>query len=207
MKQIQRPSMLNERQKSSLIVRILFATVFLLLVLILGVQMWLNYNCFGVRVIGSSMLRTVKEGDFIYADRNTQAKRGDIVIIDVTKYKDHDHLTGDFIIKRLIATEGDRVYCEYGTLYVQYAGQAEYTQIFEGYAFGLTEDFDEVTVGENEIFFLGDNRTVSLDSRRLGCYLKEDIIGTVPEWAVSAKEYTTWWENVRSSVVGFFSGR
>ena len=34
----------------------------------------------------------------------------------------------------------------------------------------------EISVGENEIFVLGDNRVNSLDSRELGCFKIEDVL-------------------------------
>ena len=40
-------------------------------------------------------------------------------------------------------------------------------------------DFSEpVEVGEDEYFVLGDNRNDSLDSRKIGCIPKTDIIGS-----------------------------
>ena len=39
----------------------------------------------------------------------------------------------------------------------------------------FTDDF-EISVGENEIFVLGDNRVNSLDSRELGCFKIEDVL-------------------------------
>ena len=46
-------------------------------------------------------------------------------------------------------------------------------KVMEGY------DFSEpVEVGEDEYFVLGDNRNDSLDSRKIGCISKTDIIGS-----------------------------
>ena len=39
----------------------------------------------------------------------------------------------------------------------------------------FTDDF-EISVGENEIFVLGDNRVNSLDSRELGCFKIENVL-------------------------------
>lgn len=203
MKTVKRPRMLNEEKESSWFV-IPLAVLFVLLIVIAVFDAWLNANYFGVYVSGDSMCDTVEDGDFVYA-RERKAERGDVIIIDVRNYREHDHLTGDYIIKRLIATQGDSIYCEDGAVYLKCAGEEEYVRLDEEYAKGLTTDFKEVTVGEGEIFFLGDNRLVSYDSRRLGCYKVIDIAGVVPDWAIKHKSITTGWEKFRSSVTEIFN--
>ncbi len=195
MKAMRRPAMLGEEKKISLGQ----VAVFVLIafgVLVLLVQSYLSLFCFGVVVDGASMENTFFDGEFVYARRTQQASRGDVIIIDVTKYKEHDHISGDFIIKRLIAVEGDTVCCEEGVVYVKAAGEEEFHSLSEPYAKGETEDFPPVSVGKGEIYFLGDNRTVSYDSRRLGCYLAEDIAGVVPDWAIAVKGFTTAWNGL-----------
>ena len=197
-----RPRMLNEKEKSGRVGAIVLGVLSVLLILFFCFVLWLNMWHFGVLVSGSSMYDTLKDGDYVYASRYFELKRGDIIIIDVSEYREEDGLSGDYLVKRLIATEGDSVYCRDGVLYRKDAGGTEYYELQESYATGETQDFAEVTVGEGEIFFLGDNRPVSKDSRVLGCYLESDVIGVVPPWAVAIKEITGGWERFVSFITG-----
>lgn len=160
---------------------------------------------YAVAVDGTSMENTVRDGDVVYALRSFTARRGDVVIIDV-KDDPAFHEGGrktDTIIKRLIAVEGDGVKCEGGVVYIKRDGGG-WEALKEGYTKGRTPDFKEVTVGEGEIFFLGDHRSVSLDSSEVGTRAYSDIIGVVPAWAISVKAITTGWENFRAAVREIF---
>ena len=194
--------MLNEPRIS----RAPYIVVAVLLALIL-VFIALNYlrvrYTFAVAVSGTSMEDTVHDGDVVYALRGFTAERGDIVIIDVSDNPHFEEGTVN-IIKRLIAKEGDSVKCEDGVVYLKPAG-GEYAALNEPYAKGRTRDFAEVVVGEGEIFFLGDNRDVSHDSSRVGTVPYADVIGVVPDWAISLKGFTTWWESFRASLQNAFS--
>ena len=68
-------------------------------------------------------------------------------------------------------------------------------------------DFHEYTGGEGEIFFLGDNRLNSVDSRyqewggshlNVALYKATDVQGVVSQWAVDNKEFLDilffWWK-------------
>ena len=164
-------------------------------------------NFGGIVVDGASMNQTLNGGDKLlvrYAQAGVVAKRGDIIIVDVRDYEECGNT--DFLIKRLIATEGDKVKCEDGNLYICYAGQTEYTYVEESYAYYYLNkadyDFEEYEVGKGEIFFLGDNRQNSLDSRYKeeyggshlsnGLYKAEDIYGVVPDWAIAYKTPLEW---------------
>ena len=163
---ISRPRMLNEPPGSGLLSRIATVIVYVLasfLLALLILNLYFSRNYMFTRVDGRSMQNTLQNNDWLYTDTRAAAERVQVVIIDVTDYPDKykpDKDNADqerSIIKRLIAVEGDCVKCEYGIVYVKYAG-GEYRALEEDYAYGTTRDFKEVEVGEGEIFFLGDNR-------------------------------------------------
>ncbi|MBR2341362.1 MAG: signal peptidase I [Clostridia bacterium] len=178
-----------------------FSVILALLLLFVGFRTFWTQNFGGIVVDGASMNTTLNTGDKLlmrYATAGAVAKRGDVIIVDVRKYPECGDT--DFLIKRLIATEGDKVKCEDGNLYICYAGQTEYTYLEEDYAYYYSNkadyDFGEYVVGKGEIFFLGDNRLNSKDSRygliggshlsdRL--YKAKDIYGVVPAWAIEYK--------------------
>lgn len=198
MKYLSPPDMLNKRKESKIGVY-LFAVLCVIAFCILWSELWFVQNFIVVLVDGRSMENTVMDGDILYADKNKSAKHGDIIIIDMSNCS---AIESDCIIKRLIATEGDTVRCVGGVVSVKYAGDSVFTDLVEPYANGVTSDFGETYVDSGEIYFLGDNRTVSYDSRMLGCSLYSEIIGVVPQWSVSAKGMITGWETFRSALIG-----
>lgn len=165
-----------------------------------AVRSYWTGNFGGVQIDGSSMNNTLANGQQLlmkYCDNGEEAKRGDIIVVYVGDYTECAGVSSGYLIKRLIAVEGDTVKCHDGQVYIQYAGESTYTKVDEPYAYycknKLDYDFGPYKVGEGEIFFLGDNRQNSVDSRygitqgshlsdRL--YKTEDIFGIVPEWAI-----------------------
>ena len=122
--------------------------------------------CFKANVEGSSMEPLFSDGDKILVLRHGEIQRGKIVIaLDKTSNK--------YIIKRCIGLPGDEVKVRDGNLYVNNK------KVDEPYVKGNTEDFEEVKVGNNEYFVMGDNREKSKDSRIIGCIKKKDIYGIV----------------------------
>ncbi len=172
---------------------------------------WVN-NFGGVTVSGWSMYDTLESGDQLVMKyvEGTEAKRGDIVVVDVEAYPDvQKHNQGrpeamqvKFLIKRLIAIEGDTVKCERGQIYLKKAGEADFSPLEESYAYYSSQtgkdlyNFGPYELTDGDIFFLGDNRCHSTDSRykeggshlKNGLYKAEDIIGIVPEWAVNNRD-------------------
>lgn len=220
---IRRPAMLNERRESRasfIVLCVLFALVVIILIFDLLRMRYLLI----VEVKGDSMLDTLyggervgadyEGGDIVYAVRGTSAARGDIVILDTSRsdaYDPYGHavFTADTVIKRIIATQGDSVKCVGGVVWLKQAG-GEYVALDEPYTRGVTPDFEEVVLDEGEIFFLGDNRTQSADSQDMvanGYELltTDSILGIVPAWAVSIKEFSTAWEGFRSALYSIFT--
>ncbi len=153
---------------------------------------------YGVTVSGKSMNTTLYSGENLlmrYVDDRHKADYGDIIIVRVDGYTEFQGTGTQFLIKRLIAKSGDRVRCTAGEVEILYKGGSVWTKLDEPYAH-YTQDkrlyaFDEYVVGEGEIFFLGDNRFNSADSRykehgsRLDRLYKEtDVFGVVPQWAL-----------------------
>ena len=128
-------------------------------------------------VSGDSMYSTLLDGDYLLLLGNVfyqEPEYGDIVVISKESY---DH--GAPIVKRVIATEGQTVDIDFenGIVYVDAVALNEpyinsLTTMNEGNRFPLT-------VEENSIFVLGDNRGVSRDSRDpvIGQIDKREILG------------------------------
>jgi len=121
-----------------------------------------------IKVNGSSMYDTLEGNEIMLLWKIGDINRYDKVVADlvVNNHKD------DTLIKRVYGLPGEKIKCENGTIYINDQ------KIEDPYTYGTTLDFDEVTLGEDEYFLLGDNRSVSLDSRVFGAVKKKDIEGT-----------------------------
>ena len=159
----------------------------------------------GVNVHGDSMNMTLKSGDKLLmrkTDGFRKAKRGDVIVVYVGDYEECKGIEGGYLIKRLIALEGDKVKCHDGQISICYAGTTDYVPLDEPYAYYSNQEIydfqgQEYVVGEGEIFFLGDNRNNSCDSRykEFGgshlvghLYKATDVYGIVPDWAIKHSE-------------------
>ena len=168
-------------------------------------RVWWTSNYGGVVVDGSSMYKTLVNGEKLlmrYVEDGEGIERGDVIVVYVGDYEECSNISGGYLIKRLIAIEGDKVKCKDGQISICYAGTTEYVPLDEPYAYysnSAIYDFQgqEYVVGEGEIFFLGDNRNNSCDSRykEFGgshlngqLYKATDVYGIVPEWAIENSE-------------------
>ena len=132
-----------------------------------------------VVVSGPSMYSTLWDGDWLLVLSNVfyqNPEKGDIIIASKQSYNQ-----GEPIVKRVIATEGQKVDIDFkkGIVYV------DGKEIVEPYIIGSTTDFEGVrfplTVEEGCVFVMGDNREDSMDSRdpAIGLIDKREIIGKV----------------------------
>lgn len=127
-------------------------------------------------VSGSSMENTLSDGDNLIVDKISyrfhEPERYDIIIFPYQYEED------TFYIKRIIGLPGERVRIDdAGNIYVN--GEL----LNESYGREVMQNpgtaRDEITLGEDEYFVLGDNRNNSSDSRdpSVGLIHKKDIIG------------------------------
>lgn len=127
-------------------------------------------------VNGTSMVPTLEDGDQLIADKLTyrfhDPERFDIIIFP---YK---YARNTYFIKRIIGLPGERVRIDMdGNIYIN--GEV----LDEHYGAETIENpglaFDEIQLGDDEYFVLGDNRNVSEDSRYpdVGNIKRKDIIG------------------------------
>ena len=178
-----------------------FYSILLFIVSVLmGFYAYWSMHFGGVTVSGSSMYKTLYTGEQLLMKHvdGTQAKRGDVIVVYVGDYPEFTDGT-EYLIKRLIAVGGDKVKCTDGQIYIMYGGTDTWAKLYEPYAHYTHKadyDFAEYNVKEGEVFFLGDNRNNSTDSRyqeingsRLNClYKADDIVGIVPQWAIEHQE-------------------
>lgn len=188
----------------------------LLALMLIGAMIFRNYweNTFGgVIVDGASMNQTLQDGDELLMKKLKDVddlQRGDVIVVEVSGYEEFKDSTTKYLIKRLIAMEGDKVRCTDGQIEIWYAGTTGYVALEETYAYYFQSktsyDFAEYEVGEDEIFFLGDNRQNSCDSRYKEAggshlnklYKEQDVYGIVPDWAIENRSWLQkifFWKN------------
>ncbi len=112
-----------------------------------------------VKVTGNSMEPTLSDGQLLFVTTHTShLKSDDIVIFRYEREK---------CVKRVIAVSGDAVALKNNQVYVNQIACTDYE--YNG------ED-QEFTIGSDEIFVLGDNTKVSLDSRMFGPVKLEQVL-------------------------------
>ena len=138
---------------------------------------------FSVLVDGSSMSPTLKSGDILVANKHKDFDRGDIVVIkdNATDINGKEKL----LIKRVIATGLDTVEIIDGVVKVNGKVLKE-DYIPKGYT-DADDDVEYFTVPKGEVFYLGDNRWNSSDSRSKGTCKESQIIGVIEDWSLSAR--------------------
>ena len=161
--------------KKSVIKEILSTSVYLLCVLIVT-YLIIHYVGQRTEVQGSSMEPTLQNADNLIVDKITyrlhKPQRFDIIVFPF-QYEENT-----YYIKRIIGMPGETVRIDWdGNIYID--GE----MLEEGYGLEVIQDpgcaVEDIKLGEDEYFVLGDNRNNSTDSRAemVGNIHKKDIIG------------------------------
>ncbi|MEQ8174039.1 MAG: signal peptidase I [Syntrophomonadaceae bacterium] len=159
-----------------------------IIVIAVVLSLILRYFVIEARIIPSeSMVPTLKIGDrvlvnrFIYFFKDPQ--RGDIVIFDPPPALNRDEM----FIKRVIGLPGETVEMKNGKVFVN--GKA----LNEPYAVPLNYTYGPVTVPQDSLLVLGDNRNASFDSHQWNAWLTKD--------RVKGKAMAIFWPAGRASLL------
>ena len=124
-----------------------------------------------LRIYGKSMNGTLDSGDIVISIKSTHFETGDVIAF---------YYNNNILVKRVIANPGDWVGIDKdGNVYVNSVRLEE--PYLEEKAFGETNIELPYQVPEGKIFVMGDNRSVSIDSRNssIGCVADEQIVGKI----------------------------
>lgn len=135
-----------------------------------------NFILRPIQVRGSSMYPTLTSGSMgvsnLLGYSMDGIRRFDIVIIYLEE-------KNEYLVKRCVGLPGETLCFKDDVLYINGEPQSE-TFLNEEYkntfSSPFTDDYGEITLGEDEYFCVGDNRPHSTDSRYYGPFSKSQII-------------------------------
>lgn len=180
----------NEDDERTLLEDILgFIKVFVVSAIV--ILLFVNFVAHPVRVDGRSMYPTLKDGEFGFTNVGgvllNGVEQGDIVVVTMEEEGQKTHW-----VKRVIGLPGDTVSCVNDVVYINGKVLDETKYIAPDYRQSLVdkfgyfnkvpnadntnvEDFEEVKLGDDEYYVMGDNRPYSKDSRYVGPIKKSQI--------------------------------
>ena len=141
---------------------------------------------------GPSMLPTLHETDSVAFRIKSNIslfsytpQKGDIVVFSneqVTKYLEKDGATASGFVKRVIGTPGDKVTVRDGFVYLndQFLKEPYIKSSRSTFGGEMVHDCEVVTVPQNQVLVMGDNRKQSADSRHIGLVAFSDIVYYLP---------------------------
>ena len=164
----------------------------LVILLCIFTFLFLIFNVLFIRVEvrGESMENTLTNGNKVFIARYGEVDYGSVIVIEGENAK-------EWIIKRVIAKGGDTVKIENGYVYLKKAGSTEFSQLEENYVKeqGKTFFYDEekhpqtdskeFMIPNGQLFYLGDNRQNSTDSRSdyFTCG-QSQVVGVLCDWSL-----------------------
>ena len=155
------------------------------------ILLFVNFVAHPVRVDGKSMYPTLKDGEFGFTNVGgvllNGVKRGDIVVVTMEEKGQKTHW-----VKRVIGMPGDTISCVNDIVFINGKVLDETQYIDPDYRqscvdqFGYfnkvpnadntdVQDFEEVKLGDDEYYVMGDNRPYSKDSRYVGPVKKSQL--------------------------------
>lgn len=145
----------------------------LFIILAIGLPLIITNFVTRTTVSGTSMLPTYVDGEKLWLSKVSELKNGDVIVANCSNSEEKF-----YIIKRLIASPGDRIVIAGNDIYVNdellkenYIKDKNWN---DDYLFNL-----DVTLGKDEYFLMGDNRIESMDSRIIGPVNRENILGKI----------------------------
>ncbi len=114
------------------------------------------------KVMGNAMEPAISDGSVVVINKIAyfyqKPEAGDVVAFHCEVYSEDEE--GSILLRRVAASEGDRVRITDGRLYVN-------DVIYEGYAEHnvYLDPMDEISIGRDRVFVLSDSQTAVLDSR------------------------------------------
>ena len=157
------------------------------------------------KIPSGAMIPTLLVGDHIIVDRfiykNNKPKRGDVVVFEFPKDPALDY------IKRVVAVGGDIVEIEDKKLFINEVQQEGKIAIHQDKSIlsvsqGPRDNFGPITVPENSVFVMGDNRDNSFDSRFWGFVDESKIKGKSMSiyWSWDKENSTVRWDRIGKEI-------